>query len=147
MRVVGFAGIGRPAKFFASLRQAGAEIAAARPFPDHHRFTSNEITGLRRAAERAGARLVTTEKDWVRLPAADRGGIEAFEVELCWRDPAAFRSCSRRFSEAPRQPLFPQERAGTPRRAMTSLRYDSAASDLRSRPFPDRSTNAAQHFG
>ncbi len=87
--VVGFAGIGRPAKFFASLRRAGAEIAAVRPFPDHHRFTSNEITGLRRAAERAGARLVTTAKDWVRLPEAARGGIEAFEVELCWRDPAA----------------------------------------------------------
>ena len=89
VRVAAFAGIGRPAKFFASLRRAGAEIVAARPFPDHHRFSPAEIAGLRREAARAGARLVTTAKDWVRLPAAARVGIDVFEVELRWRDPAA----------------------------------------------------------
>ena len=89
VRVLAFAGIGRPAKFFASLRRVGAEIVAARPFPDHHRFSAAEIAGLRRDAERAGARLVTTAKDWVRLPAAARAGIERFEIELHWRDPAA----------------------------------------------------------
>jgi tetraacyldisaccharide 4'-kinase len=89
VRVAAFAGIGRPAKFFASLRRVGAEIVMARPFPDHHRFGPAEIAGLRDEAERAGARLVTTAKDWVRLPAAARVGIEIFEVELRWRDPAA----------------------------------------------------------
>ena len=89
VRVVAFAGIGRPAKFFASLRRVGAEIVAARPFPDHHRFSPAEIAGLRREAERAGALLVTTAKDWVRLPAAARVGIETFEIELRWRDPTA----------------------------------------------------------
>jgi tetraacyldisaccharide 4'-kinase len=89
VRVAAFAGIGRPAKFFASLRRVGAEIVMARPFPDHHRFSPAEITGLRREAERAGARLVTTAKDWVRLPAASRVGIDVFEVELRWRDPVA----------------------------------------------------------
>jgi tetraacyldisaccharide 4'-kinase len=87
--VAAFAGIGRPAKFFASLRRIGAEIVTAREFPDHHRFSPAEIAGLRREAERAGALLVTTAKDWVRLPAASRVGIELFEVELRWRDPAA----------------------------------------------------------
>jgi tetraacyldisaccharide 4'-kinase len=89
MRVAAFAGIGRPAKFFASLRRVGAEIMMARSYPDHHRFTPAEIAGLRRDAERTGARLVTTAKDWVRLPVAVRSGIEVFEVELRWRDPAA----------------------------------------------------------
>jgi tetraacyldisaccharide 4'-kinase len=88
-RVAAFAGISRPAKFFASLRRAGAEIVTMRSFPDHHRFSPAEIAGLRGAAERAGARLVTTAKDWVRLPAAARRGIDIFEVDLCWRDPAA----------------------------------------------------------
>jgi tetraacyldisaccharide 4'-kinase len=87
VRVAAFAGIGRPAKFFASLRAVGAELAMARPFPDHHRFGAAELTGLRREAERAGARLVTTAKDWVRLPAAARDGIDAFEVRLRWHDP------------------------------------------------------------
>jgi tetraacyldisaccharide 4'-kinase len=89
VRVAAFAGIGRPAKFFASLRRIGAEIVAARPFPDHHRFSLAEIAGLRRDAERAGALLVTTAKDWFRLPAASRAGIGKFEIELRWRDPAA----------------------------------------------------------
>ncbi len=88
-RVLAFAGIGRPAKFFASLRRAGAEIVMARPFPDHHRFSPAELAGLRRDAERAGARLVTTAKDWVRLPAAARIDVETFEIKLRWRDPAA----------------------------------------------------------
>ena len=89
LRVAAFAGIGRPAKFFASLRRGGAEIVAARPFHDHHRFSPAEIAGLRREAERAGARLVTTAKDWARLPTAERVGIEVLEVELRWHDPAA----------------------------------------------------------
>lgn len=87
-RVVAFAGIGRPGKFFASLRGAGAELVAAHPFPDHHRFDDTELAQLRRAAERAGARLVTTAKDWVRLPEAARAGIDILEVEIRWRDPA-----------------------------------------------------------
>jgi tetraacyldisaccharide 4'-kinase len=88
-RVVAFAGIGRPEKFFASLRALGATLALAQPFPDHHPFCDNEIAQLHEMAEREGARLVTTAKDWVRLPPALRAGIEVLEVEIRWRDPAA----------------------------------------------------------
>ena len=88
-RVVAFAGMGRPEKFFASLRRVGAELVASRAFPDHHRFSAAEIAGLRRDAERAGALLVTTAKDWVRLPTASRAGIERFEIALRWHEPAA----------------------------------------------------------
>jgi tetraacyldisaccharide 4'-kinase len=88
-QIVAFAGIGRPEKFFASLRKVGATLIAAYPFPDHHRFSDVEITRLRHAAERANARLVTTAKDWVRLPARLRGGIAVLEVEIRWHDRAA----------------------------------------------------------
>ena len=88
-RVVAFAGIGRPEKFFALLRRLGAEIVAAHPFADHHPFAEAEIARLRREAERAGARLVTTAKDWVRLPPSWRAGIDVLEVAIAWRDPAA----------------------------------------------------------
>ena len=87
--VVAFAGIGHPEKFFATLRATGAHLIAARPFPDHYRFAEGEIHALRREAEHAGARLVTTSKDWVRLPAHRRTGIEVLEVEIGWHDPAA----------------------------------------------------------
>ena len=84
--VVAFAGIGRPEKFFASLRWVGATLIAAYPFPDHHRFADAEIARLRHEAKRAGARLVTTAKDFVRLPPRLRGGIEVLEVAIRWRD-------------------------------------------------------------
>ena len=87
--VVAFAGIGRPEKFFASLRSLGAALVAAHPFPDHHRFSDGEIAGLRNEAERAGAGLVTTAKDWVRLPPRLRAGIAVLEVRIRWHDPAA----------------------------------------------------------
>jgi tetraacyldisaccharide 4'-kinase len=87
--VVAFAGIGRPEKFFASLRGVGAKLIAAYPFADHHRLGDAEITRLRHEAEHADVRLVTTAKDWVRLPPRLRGGIEVLEVEIRWHDTAA----------------------------------------------------------
>lgn len=66
-RVVAFAGIANPARFFATVAQAGADIVAAHAFPDHHLFTGEEAKRLLGEAQAAGALLVTTEKDWVRL--------------------------------------------------------------------------------
>jgi tetraacyldisaccharide 4'-kinase len=88
-RVVAFAGIGRPAKFFASLHALGADVVAAHAFPDHHRYRERDLARLRREAQAAGARLVTTAKDRVRLPQAACVGIEVLEIELRWDDPAA----------------------------------------------------------
>ena len=84
-RVVAFAGIGRPAKFFATLRELGAELVCEMAFPDHHVFDEAELAELAaRAAD--GALLVTTEKDWVRLPEAWRGRVQALPVELRFGD-------------------------------------------------------------
>jgi tetraacyldisaccharide 4'-kinase len=88
-RVVAFAGIGRPAKFFATLRALGAQTIAERGFPDHHRFGAGELAALRREAESADALLVTTRKDWVRLTPAERSGIAVLDVALRWQDEAA----------------------------------------------------------
>ncbi len=67
--VVAFAGIGRPQKFFATLRTMGADLVAAIPFADHFAYPPAVLRRLRRAAHAAGAMLVTTEKDAARLPA------------------------------------------------------------------------------
>jgi tetraacyldisaccharide 4'-kinase len=88
-RLWAFAGIGRPEKFFATLRALGADLVGTRAFPDHHPFRVAELEGLRRDAERAGAHLITTAKDIVRVPSAQRAGIEVLEVEIRWADPAA----------------------------------------------------------
>ncbi|MEZ5923771.1 MAG: tetraacyldisaccharide 4'-kinase [Hyphomicrobiaceae bacterium] len=65
--VVAFAGIGRPDKFFATLRTLGAELRIAEGFPDHHCYTVAEAERLLLEAHRNAAALVTTEKDIVRL--------------------------------------------------------------------------------
>lgn len=66
-RVLAFAGIGDPEKFFATLNDAGVDVAMRRGFPDHHRFTPVDAESLLAEADRAGLTLVTTEKDLVRL--------------------------------------------------------------------------------
>lgn len=86
-RVVAFAGIGRPSKFYDSLKQVGADIVETRDFPDHHPFTSEELTDLRAAAARCDARLVTTQKDLMRLPSANRDGISSLDIRLAIETP------------------------------------------------------------
>jgi tetraacyldisaccharide 4'-kinase len=70
-RVLAFAGIGDPPRFFRTLRTGGIEVVAEKAFADHHLFSENEIEALAAAAQREGLTLVTTEKDLARLR---RGG-------------------------------------------------------------------------
>jgi tetraacyldisaccharide 4'-kinase len=66
-RVLAFAGIGDPGKFFATLEAHGIPAAVRKPFPDHHPYTADEMAGLVACADRNGLTLVTTEKDMARL--------------------------------------------------------------------------------
>ncbi len=68
-RVVAFAGIGRPEKFFATLADLGADIVEENGFADHHSYTAAELARLKARARNAGA-ILMTEKDFVRLSAA-----------------------------------------------------------------------------
>jgi tetraacyldisaccharide 4'-kinase len=66
-KVLAFAGIADPGKFFATLASAGVATAATASFPDHHRYTAEEAKDLLVRAERDSLHLLTTEKDLVRL--------------------------------------------------------------------------------
>ncbi|WP_048648595.1 tetraacyldisaccharide 4'-kinase [Nitratireductor soli] len=80
-RFLAFAGIGNPAKFFDSLREAGGAVIETRSFPDHHPFDEEDVRELERAAQAAGLALITTEKDLVRL---DHGAAAMRELaERC----------------------------------------------------------------
>lgn len=67
-RVFAFAGLGRPAGFSTHLEDAGAEVAAYRWFPDHHRYTADDIETVLAEAAAVNAVPVTTAKDAVKLP-------------------------------------------------------------------------------
>lgn len=85
--IVAFAGIGRPAKFFDSLKAHGADLRDAVGYPDHHAYTSGDLSYLRRLARDHGARLITTSKDHVRLSEADREDILDFPVQAVFNEP------------------------------------------------------------
>ena len=85
--VLAFAGLARPAKFFATLEALGARVAARRAFPDHHVYGESEIEALIAEAEARGFAAVTTEKDHVRLPPAFRRAVTALPVSLRFEAP------------------------------------------------------------
>ncbi len=96
-RVLAFAGIGDPARFFRTLQASGVEVARRRAFADHHRFSIEEIAALVAEAKRDGLMPVTTEKDLVRLSgdealSALAREIVAFPVTLQFDDAAALRT-------------------------------------------------------
>ncbi len=93
--ILAFAGIGRPAKFFASLAAVGAPAAVERSFPDHHPYSAADATRLMAEADAGGLRLITTEKDLARLTGATgaqarlRARAESFGVTLEFENPTA----------------------------------------------------------
>lgn len=85
--VLAFAGIGRPEKFFATMRDCGAVLTETMAFPDHHLFTEREIADILERAKHAGTIPVTTRKDWVRLPDGIKPLVQVLDVTLRWHNP------------------------------------------------------------
>ncbi len=90
--LIAFAGIGRPQKFFAALRQSGANPVQEIAFDDHHVYRTGEIARLHSWAKAENANLITTEKDYVRLPTPLREDITPWPVEAQFDDPKALLS-------------------------------------------------------
>jgi tetraacyldisaccharide 4'-kinase len=95
-RVLAFAGIGDPLRFFKMLRANGIEVVRERAFADHYAFSKSEIEALVAEAKREALTLVTTEKDLARLRAREgvppwASDIVPFAVTLEFDDAAGLR--------------------------------------------------------
>ena len=88
--LLAFAGIGRPARFFASVEAIGGQIAKKLSFADHHPYSQQDLAQIQEDAQRHGAELITTQKDWMRLPADWRGRVTMLPVSVDMDDEVAF---------------------------------------------------------
>ncbi len=109
-RLMAFAGIGRPAKFFDTLVELGGDVRRVRAFDDHHMYTEGDARALLDAARAGAFSLITTEKDAVRLAGARHPALQSLRehmtvlpVEAVFDDaPALDRLLSARLREAVR---------------------------------------------
>ncbi|MGV8073871.1 MAG: tetraacyldisaccharide 4'-kinase [Syntrophobacteraceae bacterium] len=80
---VAFAGIARPEAFFQSLRESGVFLSQCLGFPDHHWYGKSDISLLMQSVrENHASFLITTEKDFVRLPALLQDITLTVELDL-----------------------------------------------------------------
>ncbi len=93
--VVAFCGIARPHRFFNALAERRFTLKETIAFPDHHSFTEAEWSRLSALAAKTGARLITTEKDFVRLPPAWRVDVETLSVAMAIEAPDEMRAAVR----------------------------------------------------
>ncbi|MCR5877506.1 tetraacyldisaccharide 4'-kinase [Phenylobacterium sp. J367] len=98
---VGFAGVGKPWKVERALVAAGCELADFAAFPDHAAYDARTLQRLADRAAAFGAGLITTEKDWVRLPPAWRARVTPWPVQAVFDDTAALDALTRALGPTP----------------------------------------------
>jgi tetraacyldisaccharide 4'-kinase len=93
LSVLAVSGIGRPEKFTATLRAAGARLVGEHAYGDHHAYSGGEVAMLIAEAKAKGCRIAITEKDMVKLaplwPAAERPLLLCVPVTLAFDDEEA----------------------------------------------------------
>jgi tetraacyldisaccharide 4'-kinase len=81
-KVIGFCGLGYPKKFKQTLQDCGFELVDFIEFADHHPYTITEVQKLIRSARSTGAKLVTTMKDYVKIPEIFKSEIFVIKITL-----------------------------------------------------------------
>ena len=81
-KVVAFAGIGNPENFFNLLRDNKIDLVEEIKFPDHHKYSENELENLFDKAKKHSAVLLTTEKDYFRISESYKQNIKCLKIEV-----------------------------------------------------------------
>lgn len=90
-RLYAFAGIGRPNKFFDHLKRAGADVVDGLGYADHYAYKDTDMMDLLELSGEYDAKLITTEKDYVRIPKSFRRHVTAWPVAAEFEDELTLR--------------------------------------------------------
>ena len=85
-RVIGFCGLGYPDKFKKTLVDCGYEVVDFIEFSDHHPYTITEIQKLIKASKAVNATLITTKKDFVKIPDVFKSEVSVVGIKLSLLD-------------------------------------------------------------
>ena len=83
-KVLAFAGIGHPEKFYQTLKSLGYDVVLTCDFADHYAYREVDLDMLEQKATVRGLVLVTTEKDFVKLPIKYRTQIQCLKIQAVW---------------------------------------------------------------
>ncbi len=86
-RVIAFCGLGFPQKFYASLEKLGFTLLATESFPDHYDYKEKDLIRLQSLARNHEANLITTRKDWVKLPPSWQSQIYVLDIIIQFEEP------------------------------------------------------------
>ncbi len=89
-KYLAFAGIGRPEKFYETLKNLGTRIVETHSFPDHYVYKKNDLKRLEKSAEKQGLSLITTEKDFVRLSKDFQKKTIVLPIKMVFQKPEFF---------------------------------------------------------
>ena len=81
-KYLAFSGLGNNFKFIDTLKNANYNIALTKQFADHHNYKENEIIDLIKLADDNNLRLITTEKDIVKIPKKYHLKINCLKLEI-----------------------------------------------------------------
>lgn len=85
-RVIAFCGLGFPQKFYMSLETAGFELVLTDTFPDHYQYTNDDLLSLQKLAHKHDSALITTRKDWVKIPPSWQKQLHVLDISIEFED-------------------------------------------------------------
>ena len=81
-KIVAFAGIGNPENFFDLLLDNNLNIVETIKFPDHHKYSEKELENLLNKTKDNNFALLTTEKDYFRIPKNYKKNIKCLKIKV-----------------------------------------------------------------
>ena len=86
-KYIAFAGLGYPEKFFSFVRDhLNLDLVKTVSFPDHYPYTEDDVKNLDARAKEWSADLLTTRKDFLRLPDVPGVTVHSADIRLAWNN-------------------------------------------------------------